>query len=119
MGAGMIAFVRPAACVAGLLLASTPAVALPPEGLSPAQFQSHRIQNMVDRANGQGAACPPVRLIDCAPLPEAQRDTADARFACNFQERVGKTWVKAGGTLARLGGQWDFNTAALRRCTYK
>ena len=100
-------------------LAATPALALPPEGLSRGQFQSTRIQNMVDRANGRGASCPPTRNIDCTPLPEARQGKADAEFECRFQERVGKRWLAANGSLARFGGEWDFNKAALRRCTYK
>ena len=101
------------------MVVAAPALALPPEGLTSRQFQSNRIQNMVDRANGRGASCPPVRNIDCTPLPEALQGKADAEFACRFQERVGKRWLAANGSLARFGGEWDFNKAALRRCTYK
>ena len=97
-------------------LVATPAQALPPEGLTAAQFQSQRIQNMVDRTNGQGPVCPPVRNQDCTPLPEAKQGRGNAEFACRFQERLGKRWLSAHGTLARFGGEWDFNSAALRRC---
>ncbi len=101
------------ACVAA------PALAVPPKGMTAEMFAYHRTQNMVDAGNGQGAECPAVRNIDCTRLATARGGHADIEYSCRFEERVGSKWLPAKGTLARFGENWDFNRAALRRCTYQ
>ncbi len=104
------------AVLAGL---AAPAFAAPPKGMTAAMFADRRTLNMVDAGNGQDAVCPAVRGIDCTRLATARGGHADVEYSCRFEESVGGKWLPATGTLARFGEHWDFNRAALRRCTYR
>ena len=95
------------------LVIAAPAAAVPPRGLSDADFAATRVQNLTDQSDGMTVSCPAVRAIVCAPV----RGRGDRTFQCNFEERAGGRWRRTTTQLAWFKpGHWDFDKAGLKSC---